>query len=353
MPDRAALKEVRTHVMRRFRSKQDSQPTQSLTHRHPPRKAAKSTRDKGKDPTTNRDLGIRTLKSAKQSPRKTRRPTRQGPDHFTPQRKSEITSTAYDEEEPVIHWKVNLDHERIDAVRCYPIEIKPYMHKLVVHCMFVSICILFYYNTLFPYYFSFRTHEHCITYSSDYGLILSGICKLESLARIEYRQSHSCPVNKIFMFYPINDTKANTQTGAVSSFRDQGLLPLEFNGGPTVSTENTWISMALKSATIFHSLLFVAALHYSLLHGSRDMATKAQTHKVTALRLINEKMKDPVNAVADENITAVITMAMFEVLLGNQGAWDCHMKGVAEMIKVRGGLEALQDNSFLSQYIPW
>ena len=75
------------------------------------------------------------------------------------------------------------------------------------------------------------------------------------------------------------------------------------------------MSVALKSATIFHSLLFVAALHYSLLHGSRDMATKAQTHKVTALRLINEEMKDPVNAVADENITAVITMAIFEVLI--------------------------------------
>ena len=29
------------------------------------------------------------------------------------------------------------------------------------------------------------------------------------------------------------------------------------------------------------------------------------------------------------------------------------MKGVAEMVKVRGGLEALQDNTFLSQYIPW
>ena len=149
VPDRAALKEVRTHVMRRFRSKQDTQPTPCMTPRRPHTKIAKPTRDKREDNSTSLDVIATPLKSTKQGLRKTRRYTRQDLDQPTPRRGSEITSTTDDEEKPVIDWQVNLDHERIEAVRCYPIEVKPYMHELVVHCKLVAVYVNFHLIALF------------------------------------------------------------------------------------------------------------------------------------------------------------------------------------------------------------
>jgi hypothetical protein len=51
----------------------------------------------------------------------------------------------------------------------------------------------------------------------------------------------------------------------------------------------------------------------AFLHQEQGDSVKALTHKMAAIRLVNESLNDPLKAVSDENLSAVMRLLTFEV----------------------------------------
>ncbi|KAE9373810.1 hypothetical protein N431DRAFT_338467 [Stipitochalara longipes BDJ] len=111
------------------------------------------------------------------------------------------------------------------------------------------------------------------------------------------------------------------------------------------------LAVGMRDQALFHVLLLTSALHLRYLTGNlnidkteKDSSTEVISHKLTAIRKVNEKLRDPPTAISDEMIHAVTFMAMAEsvdFLGGNEAAANAHLDGLSRMIKVRGGLETL------------
>jgi len=80
------------------------------------------------------------------------------------------------------------------------------------------------------------------------------------------------------------------------------------------------LAASMKDEALFHVLLLTSALHLRYLTGNgnwdeigKDPSTEVISHKLTAIRKVNEKLRDPPAAISDEIIHAVTFMAMTEV----------------------------------------
>jgi hypothetical protein len=76
----------------------------------------------------------------------------------------------------------------------------------------------------------------------------------------------------------------------------------------------------MRDQALFHVLLLTSALHLCYLTGNvngdetgKGASTEIISHKLTAIRKLNEKLRDPPRAISDQVIHAVTFMAMAEV----------------------------------------
>jgi hypothetical protein len=73
-------------------------------------------------------------------------------------------------------------------------------------------------------------------------------------------------------------------------------------------------SIAIHDAALFHTFMSHYVAAYNLRFSSGDPAESMQ-HRTEAIRIVNERLRDPSQALSDSNIAAVANMAVYEVTM--------------------------------------
>ncbi|PMD45357.1 hypothetical protein L207DRAFT_562561 [Hyaloscypha variabilis F] len=116
-----------------------------------------------------------------------------------------------------------------------------------------------------------------------------------------------------------------------------------------------FVPMCLTDKLAFKGLLFAAERH------SRGMAGLIPHISTRALRLaseictlLNEEISKPNLVVTDAMIATVINLCGVELQDGGQHSkFICHMSGLEQMVRLRGGLNNLGSDGFLRDLVIW
>lgn len=111
--------------------------------------------------------------------------------------------------------------------------------------------------------------------------------------------------------------------------------------------------MVLSSPIVFQVIVLFSASHYASQQKDMAFAETILYLKQCALAGISQSLSSASTGIMirDELIAATAKMASYEAIYGDETAYHCHMKGVEEMLKMRGGLKALGLDGFLSRLL--
>lgn len=126
-----------------------------------------------------------------------------------------------------------------------------------------------------------------------------------------------------------------------------------------------WFGTALKDKAFMHSLLCTAALHMFVF--GKGTVKSIIHHRAKAISAVNKtlSMQDPTVQFSDANIGAVFNLLTVEEGLRmphfkdklpydeQPNATTMHLNGLQEMLKLRGGLQAVATNRLLQAFILW
>ncbi|PGH27622.1 hypothetical protein AJ80_00635 [Polytolypa hystricis UAMH7299] len=107
-----------------------------------------------------------------------------------------------------------------------------------------------------------------------------------------------------------------------------------------------WIPFAFQSAAMMHAILGCAdtATTAPWNHRLRPTAIK---HLNAAIHIVNKSLAADPPTITDSIIAVVSTIAVMEEVSGHHDNWKVHMKGLYQLVKIRGGLVALKSNPLL------
>lgn len=80
----------------------------------------------------------------------------------------------------------------------------------------------------------------------------------------------------------------------------------------TTQAEQDWFRIAASERAPYHGTLLVATAHQALLRG-RSIPRECFQHRGEAIRIINERLDDPLKRSDDITIGTVACLAAFEV----------------------------------------
>ncbi|KAL2071175.1 hypothetical protein VTL71DRAFT_12410 [Oculimacula yallundae] len=103
-----------------------------------------------------------------------------------------------------------------------------------------------------------------------------------------------------------------------------------------INAEGDFFSHIKTDPALFHSILYLVALHLDLKYGLAD-SPAGLYHGSEAFRLINERLREPSGVFSDVTIAAV---AMLN-LNGRYELSEMHKQGLEKMIQMRGGVHVL------------
>jgi hypothetical protein len=124
-----------------------------------------------------------------------------------------------------------------------------------------------------------------------------------------------------------------------------------------VSGQSAWFPFAINDQLLFHATMYNWTMHFAdAAHGGSFASHPGNMrHKLIAIHMINEKLSDPVEAVRDENLGAVVAIINAEVAYGSAEESERHMAGLRAMVDMRGGIETLGDGigGLLQRLVGW
>ncbi|KAB8228484.1 uncharacterized protein BDW43DRAFT_303845 [Aspergillus alliaceus] len=110
---------------------------------------------------------------------------------------------------------------------------------------------------------------------------------------------------------------------------------------------------ALHDELPFQAMLAIASKHRAGVDG-RVESVQSLTHKMRALRLMNERIQSDSKGQHDGTIYAVATMAVIEKWSKDASIERMHFKGLASMVRNRGGMHGMRASSpFLEKVLYW
>ncbi|KAF7115224.1 hypothetical protein CNMCM5793_001651 [Aspergillus hiratsukae] len=111
--------------------------------------------------------------------------------------------------------------------------------------------------------------------------------------------------------------------------------------------------IALHDNLSFQAMLAIASKHRAGVEGKAD-SVQSLTHKMRALRLINERIQTDSQGLQDGTIYAVATMAVIEKWSKDASIERMHCMGLASMVRNRGGMRGMRASSpFLEKVLYW
>jgi len=102
-----------------------------------------------------------------------------------------------------------------------------------------------------------------------------------------------------------------------------------------------WFPFMAQQLGFTHPVLFCIYIAESLV-SAKPLNKKAHHHLDGALAFINRRLTNPVTAVDDINIVVVLALIDFSAYLGDYRAAAIHLRGLAEMVRLRGGIDAFR-----------
>lgn len=110
---------------------------------------------------------------------------------------------------------------------------------------------------------------------------------------------------------------------------------------------------ALHDELPFQAMLAIASKHRAGVEGKKE-SVQSLTHKMRALRLMNERIQTDSKGQHDGTIYAVATMAVIEKWSKDASIERMHFRGLASMIRNRGGMQGMRiSNPFLEKVLYW
>ncbi|AEO71819.1 uncharacterized protein THITE_2020265, partial [Thermothielavioides terrestris NRRL 8126] len=102
---------------------------------------------------------------------------------------------------------------------------------------------------------------------------------------------------------------------------------------------SNYIVPILRDEAYFHGAMavFMAAFPSMPVSPSQDSTAARVRHLCVALRLVNARLSGS-NAAADENVTVVMILALYERFQGSYHRGRLHLDGVRRMVEMRGGI---------------
>ncbi|KAE8448639.1 hypothetical protein EG329_009064 [Mollisiaceae sp. DMI_Dod_QoI] len=118
-----------------------------------------------------------------------------------------------------------------------------------------------------------------------------------------------------------------------------------------------WLGFAVEHIAFYYATLLTAAVHLNRRRKLKDPAALIW-YKVHTIQLANEKMNVGEEAASDEMIMTALILLYFNVGGANVDEYEIHLRGIDQMLKVRGGTEKLGmrgmvKNWLLISYGPW
>ncbi|KAL3450877.1 hypothetical protein BJX65DRAFT_305029 [Aspergillus insuetus] len=111
--------------------------------------------------------------------------------------------------------------------------------------------------------------------------------------------------------------------------------------------------MALHDVVPFQAMLAIASKHLAGVGGKTD-SVQSLTHKMRALRLMNERIQVDSEGRNDGTLYAIATMAVIEKWSKDASIEQMHFRGLAAMVRNRGGIQGIHRSSpFLKKVLFW
>jgi hypothetical protein len=144
-----------------------------------------------------------------------------------------------------------------------------------------------------------------------------------------------------------------------------GLTPDEAAPSEVDPLSKAWFTSSLRTPLLFHALIYVGSNHLDFMRWSNIFpnAPEPLSHKLIVIQKLNQALSDPHQALRDEIILAILILAS-EVFISKKGngspfnsplrslRWlnmygnykpvPQHVKALADIITMRGGLETLE-----------
>ncbi|KAF2822606.1 hypothetical protein CC86DRAFT_410202 [Ophiobolus disseminans] len=114
----------------------------------------------------------------------------------------------------------------------------------------------------------------------------------------------------------------------------------------------SWFPLALADPALFHVSLQTASLDMEL-REQKGFAT-SDILMADSVSLVRLKIANPVLAIQDETMDAVITLAAIELGKGNVAITQLHIDGLVSMVRMRGGIQRVKTVSPLTaRMVSW
>ncbi|PVH78278.1 hypothetical protein DL98DRAFT_516792 [Cadophora sp. DSE1049] len=133
------------------------------------------------------------------------------------------------------------------------------------------------------------------------------------------------------------------------SYDERCLLDQVYTGtDPVLRTfKNSWLPTALKDPATFHQFLANVSLNLYQIQGRTRSKTVSVEHHAIALRTVNSALSDPTSNTADAIIASIVTFVCYCVCREDLAGFDVHIDGLANIIRLRGGIQTLDHNPTL------
>ncbi|KAF4631206.1 hypothetical protein G7Y89_g6916 [Cudoniella acicularis] len=131
-------------------------------------------------------------------------------------------------------------------------------------------------------------------------------------------------------------------TSLIIQPRTQYLIHYYFN----IRLRSSWLMMPIRKSlfclaihdkALFHTFLSHYAASYNARFEARDPAESVY-HRTMAMKIVNERLEDPAQALSDGTIAAVANLAIYESANGELEDTMAHLDGLEKMVNLRGGL---------------
>jgi hypothetical protein len=130
--------------------------------------------------------------------------------------------------------------------------------------------------------------------------------------------------------------------------------PFSIDGNPSPDNyyNNHFVPWAIKSPLLAYMGIFTASCYQAQAQNiPQGKCALSLSYKAKAIKLLNEMMKSKETSINDEAITCVVYLVFNEWYWSAYQNVEQHMKGLRQMVRLRGGLGELGKGGFLRKMV--
>ena len=134
--------------------------------------------------------------------------------------------------------------------------------------------------------------------------------------------------------------------GLVFTVMTEALFPNDFRQIYNVadSCRLEFESLCQETASIY-TILFISKVYFDLVSGYQERREQGGTvtYLAKSLRLLQNRLEDPIRATDDSTISIIMSLARAATVAGDSASARVHMQGLHKVLTLRGGIASLGD----------